>query len=133
MILVDADPAENALLTVEENGIAVQSAMLEKMGNPMPESIDQDQVESIVLSRYLYEDGEDQYLKKEYTSQEDIQKILLQATFGEGRFSVGSYMNYDVTCEIFWKDEEKENLVFSIFEDSSLTEILEQLNQANSD
>ena len=48
--------------------------MLEKMGNPMPESIDQDQVESIVLSRYLYEDGEDQYLKKEYTSQEDIQK-----------------------------------------------------------
>ena len=42
-------------------------------------------------------------------------------------------MNYDVTCEIFWKDEEKENLVFSIFEDSSLTEILEQLNQANSD
>ena len=99
----------------------------------MPESIDQDQVESIVLSRYLYEDGEDQYLKKEYTSQEDIQKILPQATFGEGRFSVGSHMNYDVTCEIFWKDEEKENLVFSIFEDSSLTEILEQLNQANSD
>ena len=114
-------------------GFEKTRAMLEKMGNPMPESIDQDQVESIVLSRYLYEDGEDQYLKKEYTSQEDIQKILPQATFGEGRFSVGSHMNYDVTCEIFWKDEEKENLVFSIFEDSSLTEILEQLNQANSD
>ena len=107
--------------------------MLEKMGNPMPESIDQDQVESIVLSRYLYENGEDQYLEKEYTAQEDIQKIISQATFGEGRFSVGSHMNYDITCEIVWKDKEKENLVFSIFEDSSLTKILEQLNQAHSD
>lgn len=114
-------------------GFEKTRAMLEKMGNPMPESIAQDQVESIALSRYLYENGEDQYLEKEYTAQEDIQKILAQATFGEGRFSVGSHMNYDVTCTISWKDEEKENLVFSIFEDSSLTEILEQLNQANTD
>ena len=108
-------------------------AMLEKLGNPMADSIEPDQVESILLSRYSYESGEEQYLEKEYRTEEDIEKLLAQATFRDERFTVGSHVNYQVSCEITWKDSKKDKIAFYIFEDSSLTDILEQLNQGNTD
>lgn len=108
-------------------------AMLEKLGNPMADSIEPDQVESILLSRYSYESGEEQYLEKEYRTEEDIEKLLTQATFRDERFTVGSHVNYQVSCEITWKDSKKDKIAFYIFEDSSLTDILEQLNQGNTD
>lgn len=108
-------------------------AMLEKLGNPMTDSIEPDQVESILLSRYSYESGEEQYQEKEYRTEEDIQKLLAQATFRDERFTVGSHVNYQVSCEITWKDSKKDKIAFYIFEDSSLTDILEQLNQGNTD
>lgn len=108
-------------------------AMLEKLGNPMTDSIESDQVESILVSRYSYESGEEQYLEKEYRTKEDIEKLLAQATFRDERFTVGSHVNYQVSCEITWKDSKKDKIAFYIFEDSSLTDILEQLNQGNTD
>ena len=108
-------------------------AMLEKLGNPMTDSIESDQVESILVSRYSYESGEEQYLEKEYRTEEDIEKFLAQATFRDERFTVGSHVNYQVSCEITWKDSKKDKIAFYIFEDSSLTDILEQLNQGNTD
>ena len=108
-------------------------AMLEKLGNPMADSIEPDQVESILVSRYSYESGEEQYLEKEYRTEEDIEKLLAQATFRDERFTVGSHVNYQVSCEITWKDSKKDKIAFYIFEDSSLTDILEQLNQGNTD
>ena len=65
--------------------------------------------------------------------QEEIEKILGQITFTEGRFTVGSPVNYDINAEIQWKDQEKGSVSLSLMENDSLTDILEQLYQQNTD
>ena len=107
--------------------------LLDKMGNPMPEEISLEEVGSIRLGRYISTDETDLYQEKVFQNQEEIEKILGQITFTEGRFTVGSPVNYDINAEIQWKDQEKGSVSLSLMENDSLTDILEQLYQQNTD
>lgn len=107
--------------------------LLEDMGNPMPAEISAEEVEAIDLSRYVNEDGVDIYQEKSFQDKDDIETILKQLTYAESRFTVGSPVNYDVSVVIRWKDQEKEQTSLSLFENDSLSDILNQLYQQNID
>lgn len=107
--------------------------LLEDMGNPMPAEISAEEVEAIDLSRYVNEDGVDIYQEKSFQDKDDIETILKQLTYAESRFTVGSPVNYDVSVVIRWKDQEKEQSSLSLFENDSLSDILNQLYQQNID
>ena len=107
--------------------------LLEKMGNPMPNEVSWEEVESIRLSRYISTDENDLYQEKVFQEQGELEKILEQITFTEGRFTVGSPVNYDVSVEIQWKDQEKAPVALYLMEDDSLTDIIDQVKEQNTD
>ena len=107
--------------------------LLENMGNPMPNEVSPEEVESVRLSRYVSANEADLYQEKIFQDQEEIEEILEQITLTEGRFTVGSPVNYDVNVEIRWKDQEKDPVSLSLMENDSLTDILDQLYQQNTD
>lgn len=107
--------------------------LLEKMGNPMPNEVSWEEVESIRLSRYISTDETDLYQEKVFQEQGELEKILEQITFTEGRFTVGSPVNYDVSVEIQWKDQEKAPVALYLMEDDSLTDIIDQVKEQNTD
>ena len=107
--------------------------LLEDMGNPMPNEVSPEKVESVCLGRYVSADEADLYQEKIFQDQEEIEKILEQITFTEGRFTVGSPVNYDVNTEIRWKDQEKDPVFLYLMENDSLSGILDQLYQQNPD
>ena len=107
--------------------------LLEDMGNPMPNEVSPEEVESVRLGRYVSADEADLYQEKIFQDQEEIEKILEQITFTEGRFTVGSPVNYDVNTEIRWKDQEKDPVFLYLMENDSLSGILDQLYQQNPD
>ena len=107
--------------------------LLEKMGNPMPNEVSWEEVVSIRLSRYISTDETDLYQEKVFQEQGELEKILEQITFTEGRFTVGSPVNYDVSVEIQWKDQEKAPVALYLMEDDSLTDIIDQVKEQNTD
>ena len=107
--------------------------LLENMGNPMPNEVSPEEVESVRLSRYVSANEADLYQEKIFQDQEEIEKILEQITLTEGRFTVGSPVNYDVNVEIRWKDQEKDPVSLYLMENDSLSGILDQLYQQNTD
>ena len=107
--------------------------LLENMGNPMPNEVSPEEVEAVRLGRYVSADEADLYQEKIFQDQEEIEKILGQITLTEGRFTVGSPVNYDVNVEIRWKDQEKDPVFLYLMENDSLSGILDQLYQQNTD
>ena len=46
---------------------------------------------------------------------------------------MGSPVNYDVSVEIQWKDQEKAPVALYLMEDDSLTDIIDQVKEQNTD
>lgn len=107
--------------------------LLEEMGNPMPDEISPEEVESVTLSRYVSKGMTDLYQEKVFRDQGELEKILGQVTFTEGRYSVGSPVNYDVNVTVQWKDREKAPVSMYLMENDQLSDILSQLEQQNTD
>ena len=107
--------------------------LLEEMGNPMPDEISPEEVESVTLSRYVSKDMTELYQEKVFRDQGELEKILGQLTLTEGRYSVGSPVDYDVNVTVQWKDREKAPVSMYLMENDRLSDILSQLEQQNTD
>lgn len=100
--------------------------LLEEAGNPMPKVIPIDQVLDVQIMDFTELDENGEYKSVTIDDSGIIESLLKSPTLLEGRYGVGSGIDYQHSITVRWKDRDKPNLDIYPWKSQNLSQYFEE-------